>query len=323
MVGVTLRSSPNTIIKNNIFYNYRGYAINITDSASQQGLDAGYGCVYRSDGGNLSGSPYPHDLWGVAPQFVNPAAGDYHIKPVSKVVDAGIELSQVSEDLDGNPRPQGLGYDIGAYEIPLIFANGFEGGNLSAWSAKVIDGGDLMVTSPAALEGSRGMRAWIDDNLAIYVQDDTPDNEASYNAFFRFDPHSVPMANLDTLTIFAGYDLQSASLQALRVELRFFEGAYQVRAGSRMDDLATWSNTRWFAISDGAHQLAVEWDAAGAPGQNDGQLKLKVDGVLRGIRIGLDTDSLRVDRARLGAFGGIDDGTRGIYFFDQFVSYRD
>ncbi len=57
-----------------------------------------------------------NDLLG-DPKFVDPLAGDYHIQSGSAAVDAGKDIS-VTEDYDLDPRPQGLGPEIGADEIP-------------------------------------------------------------------------------------------------------------------------------------------------------------------------------------------------------------
>jgi uncharacterized repeat protein (TIGR01451 family) len=51
------------------------------------------------------------------PAFVNPAAGDYHIGLGSAALDAGADAG-VSTDIDGDPRPIGPGYDLGADEWP-------------------------------------------------------------------------------------------------------------------------------------------------------------------------------------------------------------
>ena len=59
------------------------------------------------------------------PGFVSPATGDYHLKATSPLIDAGVnplplirpELSDwIWYDSEGNPRPAGDGWDIGAYE---------------------------------------------------------------------------------------------------------------------------------------------------------------------------------------------------------------
>ncbi|MCX7669533.1 MAG: hypothetical protein N2439_05615, partial [Anaerolineae bacterium] len=48
--------------------------------------------------------------------FMNVSADDYHLKAGSPAINAGTPLSDVTDDLEGNPRPVGPAYDIGAYE---------------------------------------------------------------------------------------------------------------------------------------------------------------------------------------------------------------
>ena len=53
------------------------------------------------------------------PRFVDPPADDYHLASTSAAIDRGVDAG-VHADLDGNPRPQGAGYDIGAYESLFV-----------------------------------------------------------------------------------------------------------------------------------------------------------------------------------------------------------
>ena len=47
--------------------------------------------------------------------------GDYHIRSGSAAIDSGVEAG-VYKDIDGNRRPLGLGYEIGADEwMPPIY----------------------------------------------------------------------------------------------------------------------------------------------------------------------------------------------------------
>ena len=49
--------------------------------------------------------------------FINPGAGDLHLKTTATaVIDQAPALTSVTNDIDGNPRPTGAGYDIGADE---------------------------------------------------------------------------------------------------------------------------------------------------------------------------------------------------------------
>ncbi|MCF8083473.1 MAG: right-handed parallel beta-helix repeat-containing protein [Deltaproteobacteria bacterium] len=81
------------------------------------------------------------------PGFVDQVGGDYHLSATSPCIDSGTSTGAPLTDYDGNTRPQGSGYDIGAYEytttanpIPEIQANG------SNTSITVSTGDTLSVT---------------------------------------------------------------------------------------------------------------------------------------------------------------------------------
>lgn len=50
------------------------------------------------------------------PQLVNPTTFDFHLMAASPAIDKGI-VTLATIDFDGNPRPQGAAFDIGAYEF--------------------------------------------------------------------------------------------------------------------------------------------------------------------------------------------------------------
>jgi hypothetical protein len=56
------------------------------------------------------------NVWGDH-DFVDPQNGDYHVGPHSAALDAGVD-SDVTTDIDGEVRPQGFTFDIGADERP-------------------------------------------------------------------------------------------------------------------------------------------------------------------------------------------------------------
>jgi len=56
-----------------------------------------------------------NNLWD-DPAFINPDARNYHIAVTSPARDAGIDAG-VTDDVDGDSRPSGPGYDIGADEV--------------------------------------------------------------------------------------------------------------------------------------------------------------------------------------------------------------
>ena len=53
-----------------------------------------------------------------APMFVDLKNGDYHLQAGSPCIDAGTPEGAPDTDIEGNPRPPGVGVDMGAYEFP-------------------------------------------------------------------------------------------------------------------------------------------------------------------------------------------------------------
>ncbi|MBN8595701.1 MAG: S8 family serine peptidase [Anaerolineae bacterium] len=201
----------------------------------------------------------------------------------------------------------------------MIFADGFEAGNLAAWTASSVNGGDLAVSISSSLVGNYGMQAIINDNTAIYVTDDSPNGETRYRARFYFDPNAIVMASGNAYYLLYGYS--GTSTIVMRMELRFASGTYQIRT-SLLNDATAWTNTAWAIISDAPHYVEIDWQAASAPGLNDGRLSFWVDGTQIGNIVGIDNDTRRIDRVRLGAVGGIDTATRGVIYIDAFDSRK-
>jgi len=202
----------------------------------------------------------------------------------------------------------------------LIFADGFESGNLSAWSSSSTNNGALLASSASALNGTGyGLEARITSNTEMYVSDTTPNTENQYRARFYFDPNSITMSNGNAHYILLGY--YGSSTQAIRLELRYYALNYQIRASVRTDS-GTYRTTSWFTISDAPHYIEINWVASTAAGANNGSLSLWIDGVSRASLNLVDNDTQRIDMIRLGPVSGLDTGTRGTYYFDQFQSNR-
>jgi parallel beta-helix repeat protein len=117
-INLTMR---NTIIANGSGPVYFGDSVNLT---------AEYNLFYRPGGGEqvyADGRGYgpgelgqlgPGNIFG-DPKFVAPAwgeEGDYHLRDGSPAINAGTATGAPAIDLDGVTRPQGAGYDMGAYE---------------------------------------------------------------------------------------------------------------------------------------------------------------------------------------------------------------
>ncbi len=118
--GIGFRDGATGVVRNNIFYN-AGSNYWASDGGSVQGS---HNILYSTEG-KLDAADYPEDLVNVDPLLINPAADDYHLLVGSPAIDAGLNLG-ITTDLEGTPRPQGKGYDIGAYEYtPSVTLRGW------------------------------------------------------------------------------------------------------------------------------------------------------------------------------------------------------
>ena len=203
----------------------------------------------------------------------------------------------------------------GGAEVPL-FADGFESGDLTAWSSTT--GTDISVSEAAALIGTYGFAMLIDDTNAKYVQDDMLNAEKHYRFRFYIDPNTVTMA---AGNIFNMFTTGSITGYSIIITLEYNDSVYKIRLSVRLDS-GSYAYFDRVVLTDEPHYIEVEWKAATADGANDGYAKLWVDGSLRQTSASLDNDTTVVRIAYLGAISGLDVGTSGTIFFDAFESRR-
>jgi hypothetical protein len=132
-INIPNNSSQGNQLYKNITYNFHPWrgSISIAPGALE-GFASDYNIVmdrFSADDGNTSitlseWQALGYDTHSIISDptqlFVHPDSGNYHLLPGTPAVDAGISLADVLDDLEGNPRPSGMDYDVGAYEyIPL------------------------------------------------------------------------------------------------------------------------------------------------------------------------------------------------------------
>ena len=205
----------------------------------------------------------------------------------------------------------------------LIFADGFESGDLSAWSAASTGGGDLSVSGAAALKGStNGLQGVVDDTTGLYVQDDLPEDEYRYRARFYFDTNGFDPGETSgrrRTRIFIAFE-ESPTRRLMAVVLRRLAGQYALMGRARLDDNSQ-DDTGFFDISPGAHFVEVAWSRATGPDANDGSFQLWIDGTSVSTRTGLDNSLSAVDFVRLGALS-VKLTADGTLYWDEFESRR-
>jgi hypothetical protein len=194
-----------------------------------------------------------------------------------------------------------------------IFNSDFESGDLNQWTSAATDNGDLSASDSADYWGRYGLRALIDDTNALYVSDDSPASETRYRTRFYVDPNSLSMGAGEILDLLAGYN---GATQVLRVQMQKVSGTYQLRAGL-LSDAGSWTDTSWYAIQDAWTAVEIDWQALAY----DGSLSLYVGGAFKQSLTRIDNDTRKLGSVRLGAMG-VDAGTSGALYFDDFESRR-
>lgn len=121
-VGIGLESASGALVYNNTIFQEHDYPNAIEYRfAATTGVSIINNLTNRAialrDG--ASGTVSHNLTHGESGWFVSPANGDLHLAfPVADVVDQGVFISGLVDDFDGDPRPQGMGYDLGADEYP-------------------------------------------------------------------------------------------------------------------------------------------------------------------------------------------------------------
>jgi hypothetical protein len=205
----------------------------------------------------------------------------------------------------------------------LIFRDGFESGDLSAWSTSSTDGGDLSVGAEAALAStSFGLHAAVNDTSTLSVQDNTPSKENRYRVRFwmdtqDFDPGTA-LGHFRTRIFLALEEAPRRRLAA--IVLKYQGGQYSVMGRVLLDD-DTRADTAFLPIAPGAHAIEFDWQRSSTPTALDGSFQLWIDGTSVANLTGLDNNASSVDMGRLGALS-LKDGASGNLYFDEFVSRR-
>ncbi|HZM21117.1 MAG TPA: hypothetical protein VFC02_05200, partial [Anaerolineales bacterium] len=298
------------------------YIVSTTDSDTYLGETTTSGTLLRAYDLSYLGHVRRSGLT-VAPSSTDPSSNNIYI------VSRGVDNANDPNNNDGKIWE----IDISNPSMPdLIFKDGFESGNFSAWTSSNTNSGNLSISPSAALFDVYGMRAVLTGTGSpipgMDVTDDRPTLETHYRARFYFDPNSITMASGDLHDIFQGYVYlpETATFtNILQVQFRYSSNSYQVRARTLLDDGTTWqpnTSQSWNIITDGPHYLELEWVAASAAGANNGQLNFWVDGVQKANLTNIDNDTRLIDRAKLGPTSGLDVGTSGTYYFDAFESRR-
>ncbi len=128
-ISIDNPDAAGVVLRNNLLSQNLSFQIMVEAGVPAPAADHNLIDGFRGEPGEIRGTDYVEG----DPAFAGPP--DYHLTAGSPAVDNGSATAAPADDFDGVPRPQGAGYDIGAFELAadLIFADGFESGDLSRW----------------------------------------------------------------------------------------------------------------------------------------------------------------------------------------------
>ena len=192
----------------------------------------------------------------------------------------------------------------------------------------------LAVVPEAAIEGGEGLRITVDGRLGAgqraFLVDETPAGESTYRAVFWFDANGLTLAAGDSLLLFEGLVGNTSSvglprIPGFRLYLRKPPRGMALRLAA---ELIAEDRTRTFTPGVGVplrgrRRIQVEWQAASAPGAQDGLLRLSLLGARAHTATApaVANAAHRLVTVRLGA-DEVDAGTFGSFFLDGFEPYR-
>ena len=215
--------------------------------------------------------------------------------------------------------------DSGGSGTPFLFANSFETG-LNGWSGIV---GQVNLAPQAAMGaagGTQGMAAVLGAGgvpaqvagaavpQPAYVFDASPERETIYSAGFYFNPNSSRTGDRP-VDIFVALSPTSQPVFGLQYE--------QDDSNSDSGEIRAWVMqagrqvfTDWFDATNAPHSFQLAWRS-----ETEAGFSLFMDGVLVDTLTG-NTSAYLVDEVRLGPSNGLNAGSNGVMYFDEFVSSR-
>ena len=107
-------TAQNIVIRNNIFSQNLSFQISNEAGITGTNLTVDHNLIngYRDDDDEIRGTDYVEG----DPLFVSASGSDFHLQQNSPAIDKGSSSDAPGDDYEGNVRPYGAGYDIGAYE---------------------------------------------------------------------------------------------------------------------------------------------------------------------------------------------------------------
>jgi hypothetical protein len=219
-------------------------------------------------------------------------------------------------------EPADPGYDtwkltVGTYSpgTCILFTDDFETGDFTLWTRFNDGGGWLYPCTDAAINETWGACVERGDNdKRKQFTDETPVDQTTFGAHFSFDINSLSLVEGER---FRFMQVKWGVERPFFIVLKYESGQYLIQLNTLLDDL-TKTKTGWYVLTDEPHTIEVNWQAASFDGANDGYAKLYIDDVLQEELIGLDNDTMFIEKFKVGFTSRlVGKSISGIFYVDD------
>lgn len=200
-------------------------------------------------------------------------------------------------------------------QADLIFQDGFESGDFSAWSDTYSPSGGIGITTNSAIHGNYGIEAIITNGDGILFYD-IPDGSMRLRARFYINTSGISLADGCSARISNLQEYDSGE-SLIIIGLENSEGTYGIRPfvynNGDYDDIGV------VTIISGLHFIEFDVLASSNDGATDGYFTMWLDGIQVKAVTGIDSDGYDIDTIWLGLYDYFScSGSTGTLYLDTY-----
>lgn len=168
-IAVDSREARNVVVRNNVVSGHPSFGILVSNGLPAGTVTVDHNLIDAFVGTVEDGETRGTDAVEASPRFVDAAGNDFRLASDSPALDRGNPALAPDHDLDGLPRPQGRGIDLGAFEraagpvsftttlfVPVVLRSAGRGGSWFTSELTMTNRGDGAATVTLDFTGVGG-----------------------------------------------------------------------------------------------------------------------------------------------------------------------
>lgn len=198
-----------------------------------------------------------------------------------------------------------------------ILKDGFELQDFSLWTSSTTDGGNLSVSTGAAIgAGNYGMQAVINNTNAKYVSRSGFGTPRYMHVRIYFDPNGVTMASGDEIDI---VQIRSVGINVGQLVFGYNGSSYYLRFTCAEEAVFVTHSSSKYTITDAIHYAEIAYHASAVSAYSRGMSYLKIDGLYKEAFFDMNNDLVLLDEVRVGVCTAPDATMTGTLYWDEII----